>query len=115
MMNALSTDINRLFAIGKTYGEIQLIHGVCFDTIKRALAGYDVRCRKKVARCNTKGRGKRAEKIKDSIDACPQDVLQLAESKPRTCSDARWRIELSRRKMGRDGMLEYAPPPQFLR
>ena len=112
-MNALSTDINRLHAEGKTYEDIRMIHGVCYDTIKRALSGHDVTVRRKGVRPRT--RGQRALSLKDSIEPCPQDVLESSSVKPKNCSDARWRMELSRRVMQKQGRLEYAISPEFLR
>ena len=111
-MNALTFDINRLHEAGKTYGDIRLIYGCCDDTIKRALSGHDVAVRRKGAKGKT--RGQRALNLKESIDPCPQDVLESSNVQPKNCSNARWRMELSRRRLDREGVLDYARPPEWV-
>ena len=109
-MNSLTLDINRLKTDGMTYAEISLVHHISNNKIRQALSGVDV---DKIDR-RGKTRRARAKKLKDSIDPCPQSVLREAESKPNNCSDARWRIELSRRRMESDGAIDYARPPEWV-
>ena len=48
------------------------------------------------------------------VEALTLDSLASAKRKPASCSDARWRIELSRRRLAAAGLLDTLPDPDML-
>lgn len=48
------------------------------------------------------------------VEALALDLLTSAKRKPAGCSDVRWRIELSRRRLAAVGPLDMLPDPDML-
>ena len=48
------------------------------------------------------------------VEALALDSLTSAKRKPAGCSDVRWRIELSRRRLAAVGLLDMLPDPDML-
>ena len=97
----LSEQMRRIREQGSSYDYIAAFAHVCKSTAIRVCGGIDL-----VEKIDGLKKHKRRQyqKTYDCVDPVSMDVLRAANKCPPGCSAARWRMELSRRRMAADRM-----------